>query len=307
MRKLLITGATGFIGRHCLKLLLKEKAFEIHAVSSVEQQAASLDIQWHQADLLDSAQVERLLAQVKPSHLLHFAWYTEPGMYWTSAENLRWTEASLSLIRTFSLHGGQRAVVAGTCAEYDWKYGYCSETLTPLSPKTLYGICKNSLQMILAGFGEISGLSLAWGRIFFPYGPFEYQSKLVSSVTRSLLQGKIAQCSHGNQIRDYLFVQDVADAFIRILQSEVQGPVNIASGYPIYIYEIIYKIAEKLDGNHLIRLGALQSSPVEPHFLVGNNDRLYNEVGWRQKYDINSGLDKTIEWCRNLKEDGGVD
>jgi nucleoside-diphosphate-sugar epimerase len=306
MKRLLITGATGFIGRHCLELLLIEKAFEIHAVSLKEQQSDQPDIQWHQADLLDSLQVLRLLTQVKPSHLLHFAWYTEPGMYWTSAENLRWIEASLTLIRAFSLHGGERVVVAGTCAEYDWKCGYCIEDVTPLLPTTLYGICKNSLQMILAGFSEQSGLSSAWGRIFFPYGPYDYPTKLVSSVIRSLLKGKPAPCSHGNQIRDYLYVQDVAEAFIRILESDLQGPVNIASGYPVTIKKIVYKIAEKLNGRDLIRLGELPLSPKEPDLLLGNVSRLSKEVGWQPKHDLNHGLEKTIVYWKNQLNNEGV-
>ena len=305
MKRLLVTGATGFIGRHCLELLLIEKAFEIHAVSSKEQQSYQPDIQWHQADLLDSSQVLRLLTQVKPSHLLHFAWYTEPGMYWTSAENLRWIEASLTLIRAFSIHGGQRVVVAGTCAEYDWKCGYCSEGITPLLPTTLYGICKNSLQMMLSGFSEQSGLSIAWVRIFFPYGPYDYPTKLVSSVIRSLLKGKPAPCSHGNQIRDYLYVQDVAEAFIRVLGSDLQGPVNIASGIPVSLKEIVYKIAEKLNGRDLVRLGDLPVSPKEPDLLLGNVSRLSKEVGWQPKYDLNHGLDKTIiYWKSQLNEEG---
>ena len=99
MKRLLITGATGFIGRHCLKLLLMEKVFEIHAVSSEEQQGDKLDMQWHRVNLLNLSQVLRLLGKVQPSHLLHLAWYVEPGMCWTSHENLRWVEASLALIR----------------------------------------------------------------------------------------------------------------------------------------------------------------------------------------------------------------
>jgi len=124
----------------------------------------------------------------------------------------------------------------------------------------------------------------------------------VPSVTQSLLQRKSAKCSSGNQIRDYLYVQDVADAFIQILKSEVQGPINIASGYPILLKEIIYKIADKLNGKDLIRLGALSASQDEPELLIANVKRLKTEVGWSPKYELNHGLDKTIEWYRNLKD-----
>ncbi len=81
------------------------------------------------ADLLDGRETEAVLSRVQPTHLLHFAWYTVPGRYWTAPDNLRWTEASLRLLRAFEAHGGRRVVMAGTCAEYDWRYGYCSERL----------------------------------------------------------------------------------------------------------------------------------------------------------------------------------
>jgi nucleoside-diphosphate-sugar epimerase len=110
------------------------------------------DIHWQHCDLLDSEKVSALLKKVKPTHLLHFAWITAHGEFWTSLENLRWVRASLDLLEAFVKNGGRRAVVAGTCAEYDWQYGYCSEQITPLIQTTLYGICKHSLQIMFEAF-----------------------------------------------------------------------------------------------------------------------------------------------------------
>lgn len=296
MKRILITGATGFIGRYCLQLLSESKNFEIHAVSSKKQKNNWSDMYWHQTDLLDSGQVSELLAQVKPSHLLHFAWYAVPGTYWDSIENIRWVQASLSLLQAFSLHGGQRAVMAGTCAEYDWKYGYCSENITPLVPETLYGRCKHSLQIMLDAFSKQTGLSSSWGRIFFLYGPPEHPQRLVSSVIRSLLRGKPARCTHGNQVRDYLYVQDVAEAFIALLNSKVQGPVNIASGRPITLKDIILKIAKKTNRQNLVEFGVIPTPANEPHLLIADVKRLSDEVGWRPKYDLDHGLEQAIEY-----------
>ena len=303
MKKLLITGARGFIGRHCLQLLLERKDFEIHAVSRKERKKDWLDVHWHKADLLDSRQVPQLLAKVQPSHLLHFAWYAEPGKFWNSIENFRWVRASLSLLQAFSVYGGKRVVVAGSCSEYAWENGYCSEESTPLSPSTPYGICKHSLQMMMASFSEQTGMSSAWGRVFFLYGPHEHPNRLVSSVILSLLKDSPANCSHGKQIRDYLYVQDVAEAFLALLQSEVQGPLNIASGRPIAIKEVIIKIAEKLDRKDLVRLGALSASLGEPNLLVGDIGRLSEKVDWRPKYSIDQGLTKTISWWKSRLND----
>lgn len=305
MKRVLLTGATGFIGRHTIPLLL-EHGYEVHAVSSGGVPGSGSGICWHQANLLDPGQVATLIAKVQPTQLLHFAWYAEPGKYWDSLENFRWVRASLGLLREFYDHGGQRVVMAGTCAEYDWRYGYCSEEVTPLIPATLYGTCKNSLQSMLNFFSQKTGLSSAWGRIFFLYGPYEHPNRLVSSVICSLLKGRPARCSHGNQVRDFLHVEDVAGAFVALLESDVTGPVNIASGQPIALKDVIYRIADRLTRREMVQLGAIAAPNNEPPLLVADVARLLKEVCWQPKYDLETGLKQTIEWWQiafTLKQD----
>lgn len=297
MKKVLVTGASGFIGRYCLPLLAA-KGYQVHAVSSQMQHQKSSHVYWHQTDLLNLGATGDLIAKVQPTHLLHFAWFVTPGKFWTSPENLRWVQASLELLQAFAQCGGQRVVMAGTCAEYDWNYGYCSEQVTPLLPATLYGTCKHSLQIMLSAFAKEKQLSAAWGRIFFLYGIDEHPNRLVASVIRSLLQDEPARCSHGNQIRDFLYVEDVAGAFVALLESEVTGGVNIASGYPIILKDVIYKIAEKVNRKDLVQLGVVPTSASEPHLLVADVSRLTDEVGWLPQYDLGQGLDKTIAWWR---------
>lgn len=304
MRKVLVTGAGGFIGRYAIEPL-NERGFEVHAVTSRTSPPVSSNCRWHTANLLDPLQVENLVQTVKPSHLLHFAWYAIPGKYWTSEENFLWVQSSLELLRRFRECGGQRVVMAGTCAEYDWNYGYCSEFRTPRNPVSSYGICKNALQEMLKVYSEITKINSAWGRIFFLFGSGEQPSRLVPSVVRSLLNGKPTLCSHGNQIRDFLYVRDVADAFVALLESEVTGSVNIASGQPITIKEIVYKVTNKIGETDLIQFGTIPTPKEEPHLLVADISRLCNEVGWSPKYGLNQGIQETINWWKNrLNQEG---
>ena len=136
-------------------------------------------IHWHNVNLLDAGEAEDLVSCVKATHMLHLAWYTEHKKYWTSPANENWVKASLALAQAFRSHGGERAVMAGTCAEYDWRYGRCIEGKTPLSPATLYGRCKNALREKVELFSKEGGMSFAWGRIFFLYGPYEYPDRPV--------------------------------------------------------------------------------------------------------------------------------
>lgn len=300
MKKVLLTGGSGFIGRHSIPFLMNN-GYEVHAVFHEKEPdfIKNENIFWYQSNLLDPLEQKELVAKVKPSHLLHFAWYAVPGKYWTSLENFRWVQASMDLFRNFAENGGNRAVVAGTCAEYDWNYGYCSEDITPLKPSTIYGTCKNSLQQMLQKYSGPAAVSFAWGRIFYPYGPFEHPGRLVSSVICSLLKSQPALCSHGNQIRDLMCVEDAAEAFAALLESDVQGPINIASGQPIALKKIIYTIADIIGRRDLVRLGSLQARDDDPSLLIANCTRLFSELKWRPKLDLSEGLSKTIEWWKD--------
>lgn len=297
MKKVLVTGARGFIGRYTLKTLI-EHGFEVHAVTSKTQPSVNSIWRWHVANLLDLTQIKGLVQTVQPTHLLHFAWQAVPGKYWTSEENFFWVQASLELLKQFQFFGGQRVVMTGTCAEYDWSYGYCSESITPKNPASAYGVCKHTMQEMLRAYSEVTRLSSAWGRIFFLYGSYEHPNRLVPSVICSLLRGEAARCSHGNQLRDFLYVQDVADAFVALLESNVTGAVNIASGQPVAIKDVVYKIAEKISRPDLIELGVMSVAAKEPPLLVADVSRLVNEVGWLPKYNLDIGLEQTINWWK---------
>lgn len=297
MKRVLITGATGFIGRHCLSEL-SNRGYEVHAVFSRKPESDLPCECWHQADLLDFEQIPALVAKVQPSHLLHLAWFTAPGRYWTSPENLRWIQSSLSLLQTFVRHGGSRVVMAGTCAEYDWRYGFCSESLTPLNPASLYGVCKLSLGRMLASFASEAELSAAWGRIFFVYGPYEHPDRLVPSVIRALLRGRLAECSSADEIRDFLYVEDAAQAIVALLDCNVKGSVNIASGIPVSLKMLVLQIGEQLGRRNLIRLGTASASSRDSSMLVADVRRLTYEVGWLPSHDLTAGLDRTIEWWK---------
>jgi len=295
MKRVLITGATGFIGRHCLPSLLRD-GYEVHAISSRKPGESLPQVSWHQVDLLAEAQVQAAVARIEPTHLLHLAWYVVPEKFWAAAENVQWVQASLTLVQAFVAHGGTRIVAAGTCAEYDWSYGYCSEGRTPLAPASLYGTCKQGLQAILDGYAREARISSAWGRLFWLYGPYEHTTRLVPSVVCSLLRGVPALCSHGKQIRDFMYVQDAADAFVALLNSDTSGPVNIASGEPLALRDLIGKIAQKTNRQDLIRLNAIASAASEPPLVLANAARLRDEIGWSPNYSLDDGLDATIGW-----------
>ena len=300
MTKALLTGASGFIGRHCIPLL-QERGYEVHAITSMSIQRPSSGIFWHQLDLLDTQQLIDIVSSVKPTHLVHLAWYAVPGEFWCSEKNYAWVSASLRLIEEFARHGGQRVVMAGSCAEYDWRYGYCSESLTPPAQNSIYGSCKHALYLLFQSYCETFDISGAWARIFSVYGPHEHPSRLVASVINSLIRGSPAPCTSGDQIRDYLHVVDVAKAFVMLLDGAVTGAVNIGSGKPVSVESIVCTIADCLGRQDLLRIGAINRQVKEPPLIVADNQRLVNEVSWTPAYNIESGIaDTTAFWKTNI-------
>ena len=288
-RRVLITGGSGFIGRQTLEPL-HALGFEVHAIGRSPVPGATL----HPADLLDAASVRSIVTDLRASHLLHLAWYVEPGAYWHSPRNLDWLAASLLLARAFVDAGGRRIVAAGTCAEYAWGTPVLHEETTPCIPATLYGASKDALRRALVAFGDAAGVSVAWARLFFLYGPGEAPGRLVSDAIRTLAAGGPFQTSHGRQRRDFIHVADAAQAFAALLDSTVQGPVNIASGTAVPVRSVLEHVARHTGGLDRIDFGARTLAASEPDTIEAAVDRLRQEVGFHPRFDLAAGIADTV-------------
>jgi nucleoside-diphosphate-sugar epimerase len=305
-RRALVTGASGFIGRWSVPALL-DLGYEVHAVVSASHEDQVPDelrnAEVHRCDLFCEADIDALMHRIRPTHMLHFAWIAQPGVYWHSDDNFRWLSASEELLRRFHAAGGGRIVMAGSCAEYDWSGpGVCDEHASPLADDgaagtPAYAACKLRLQRFLAEFSARQQVSSAWGRIFFQYGPYEHPERLVPSVIRSLLCDREALCTHGRQVRSFLHVADVGAAFAAMLDARVEGPVNVGSDERVTLAGLIERIASKIGRADLVRLGARAES-AEPPLLIPLTRRLREETAWRPRFSLDEGLSDAIRWWR---------
>jgi nucleoside-diphosphate-sugar epimerase len=298
--KILITGARGFIGRHTIPLL-RERGYEVYGIYYHSEPGLrdEKNVFWHKCNLLDPNEQKKLFEQIRPTHLLHFAWTMETDTR-TSVENLRWVQASLELIMNFVSFGGKRAVAAGTYFEYDLSCeGYYSEETTPRQTRQLYGISKNSLQEIFSKYLSQSGISNSWVRIFHTYGPWEHAFRLVPQVITSLLRDQPVRCTSGEQIRDFIYVEDVASAFVKLLDSDAAGPVDVGSGRPVAVKTVVNTIADLLGKKRLVELGALPARLDESSFAVADTGKITQQIGWGPVFTLEEGLMKSIDWWKN--------
>lgn len=301
MKHLLVTGASGFIGCHVVRQALKA-GHEVAVLAMPEDSLNRLqdvvqDIRVIRGNLIAPETYRVELAKWAPEACIHLAWYTEPGKFFESSENLVCLNAGLGLVQELIRAGCSHVVMAGTCAEYAVSDTVLTED-SPVSPATLYGACKLALMHVTACLAAQAGMSFAWGRIFYLYGPYEDPRRLIPSLIKILADMKSFQASSGEQVRDYLHVEDVAQAFLSLATAKNSGIYNICSNQPVTIRELIEMIGDLLGAKDLIAFGARKTVGWDPPFICGNNSRL-RKIGWHPCYTLRSGLEHTVAWWKN--------
>jgi nucleoside-diphosphate-sugar epimerase len=307
--RILITGANGFIGSNLVKFLLGKDCEMLALIPENEvchRIAGELDrITLIRGDLELTRESRRTIADWQPEACINLAWNTGKG-YLYSDQNTDLARSSFLFFEDLVDMGVKKIVFTGTCAEYAESPEVLSEN-SPTGPSTPYADAKLQLLRRILDSTGISRVDFSWARLFFPYGPGEAENRITPAIILALMKGQEFPTTPGEQIRDYLYVEDIASAFYAILQNAGQGIFNVCSGLPVSLKNYLCTVGDLLHKRDLLRIGSLPYREWDPPFIVGDNTRLKNLTGWAPKYTLEEGLTETIAyWKARLENNQGM-
>lgn len=271
-KKVLLTGASGFVGKKILKYLLKHK-YSIKAVVRdlrIKEQAEFEQVEFIYTEDIFKEELSWWEEQISDVDIIvHAAWYSEPGRYLDSLENLNCLKGTLNLAQAVKYSNVKRFVGLGTCFEYDLTADMPLSVKSSLDPKTIYAATKVSAFYNLRELFDESNLNFSWCRLFYMFGDGEDERKLTSYLRSRLSKNLEVELTSGEQIRDFMDVDKVGNSIVQLISLDHSGPINICSGIPISVKDFCLKIAKKEGKEHLLKFGSRKENKFDPEAVYG--------------------------------------
>jgi len=297
-QRILVTGASGFIGSHLCRRLCQEGA-EVHAVYRSRRPLELGDQHWWQADLADVAEVRKIVNKVRPEVVFHLASHVKGApdlehVLPTFRSNL---QSTVNLLTLAAESDCRRVVLTGSLAEPDIENG---ETF----PSAPYAAAKWASSGYARMFHALYKVPVVIARVFMVYGPAQIDlTKLIPYVILSLLQGESPKITSGDRLVDWIYVSDVIDGFLALAQQPgIEGStIDLGSGTLVSIREIVQQVASIVGGIQGPEFGALPDRPMEPVRLAKTAET-FVKIGWKPQVSLREGLERTVAWYRTEVE-----
>lgn len=279
MTKILVTGATGFIGNYVITQLLLTGKYSVIATSCSTEKARNFG--WFKSvkympfnfdDFNNDINYYDYFGQ--PDQMIHLAWQGLPN-YKAAFHLEKNLPLQFGFLQNCIGNGLTDITVTGTCFEYGMQEGCLSEEME-VAPANAYAIAKNELRLQLAQLQLQIPFNLKWVRLFYMFGNGQSPNSLLSQLEKALENGDtIFNMSGGEQERDYLPVENVAENIVRIaLQNTITGVINCCSGKPVKVKDLVQDYLVKNNQHITLNLGFYPYSDFEPMIFWGNTVKL---------------------------------
>ena len=302
-KKVLVTGASGFVGSYLTRQLVRQGA-DVYAWTASTQRLWRLSdvaeqVCLSQVDIRNFQQVQEACRKIQPEFIYHLAAYgvnyDEQDVVQAVAVNVQGTT---HLLEALSEMGCRKIVGTGTWAEYGAKDHPIREN-EPLEPIGLYGCTKAAATTIALGIASFRRLPLIILRPFSIYGPGEGNYKFIPTVIRSCLKKQSPRLTSCRQVRDYLFIEDLIDAYLKAAEADAGSfpVVNVASGRPVALTEIVSSILKHFPDVQPA-FGALPDREQEIWSVQADVSRSRDALGWHPAHSLERGIEHTVAWYR---------
>lgn len=301
--KVLVTGISGFIGSHLARRLGEEGA-EVHGLVRSSSnlwriQDLNNQINLHYADLSDSESVKKAVQAIKPKKVFHLAAYVDVSRSFEVVDEMVEVniKGTLNLLRALEGTGYDCFINTGTSEEYGDNPAPFREDQTP-NPVSLYSASKVATTMFCQMLHKTLGLPILTLRPFLTYGPGQESNMLIPSLMKKVLKGEALEMTKGEQTREFNYVDDIVDGFIKAsISPEAVGEIiNIGNGLEYKIREVVEMVLKLVNSPIKPNLGALAYRPGETWHFYCDNTKARKILCWEPKVDLEDGLKRTINW-----------
>jgi nucleoside-diphosphate-sugar epimerase len=300
-RTFLVTGATGFIGS-CLARRLTELGAGVHIFARKQSNRWRIrnlqQISEHEVDLRDADVVQSAVSKIQPDVVFHLAAYGGYPFQGNIGEMVETNvQGTINMLTAMASLNYQCFVTAGSSSEYGTK-PFAMTEVDLLEPINAYGVTKAAATLYSRYLARSTSRPISILRLFSPYGPYEEPSRLVPYAIKNCLTGQDLNLTSGTQVRDFVYIDDVVEAFLLVALNPPQpGEIlNIGSGTQNTVREVVERIARLCGPKSRLHWGALAPRPFETTTWLADTSKARRLLGWRPRISLDEGLSRTIAW-----------